>query len=213
MHTDSERKSTTLLLLRHGQTDYPKDRFYDDALEDPALNPLGRNQAGAWTSFLEKYEQAIAGIYVSPSRRTQETAQIATEKLEAQRVTMEALQEWRFGRWGGLSSKEVKMKYPAEWAAWRKDMAHFTPEGAESLKVFSRRVNEGIATLVSKHIGETVLVVTHAGSIRMIVAHALEMPLIHFKRLVIRHASITKIEYTDRWPNLHAFSFYPKDCT
>ncbi len=213
MHTDTPRKSTTVLFLRHGETDYPKERYYDDVLDDPPLNPAGLQQARLWPSYLESRSEPIAGVYVSPSRRTQETADIATQKLDVHCETMAGLQEWQFGRWGGLTASEIKSKYQEEWIAWREDVVHFAPIGGESLSQFSKRVNETVAALVSKHFGETVLVVTHAGAIRMIVAAALEMPMVNFKRLVIRHASMTEIEYTDRWPNLHAFSFYPKDCS
>lgn len=209
MHSDSERKSATVLFLRHGQTDYPKDRYYDDAIKDPPLNAAGRKQARLWPDYLATYPQPIVGVYASPSRRTQETADLAADRLSVDCTTMAGLQEWRFGHWGGLTADEIRSKHPEEWRAWRKDILHFTPSGGESLSLFSKRVNEAAAALVSKHAGETVLVVTHAGAIRMIVAAALGMPLTHFKRLVVGHGSITRIEYTDRWPNLHTFSFYP----
>ena len=210
MHSDSERKSVTVLFLRHGQTDYPKDRYYNDAIEDPALNQTGRHQANQWPGYFDKNPRAITAVYVSPSRRTQETAKIAAEGLAVPCETVDGLQEWRFGRWGGLTTPEIKIKYQEEWNAWHEDTAHFTPSGGESLSGFSKRVNEIITDLVSRHSGQTVLVVTHAGVIRMIVSAALEMPLVNFKRLVIAHGSITEIEYTDRWPNLHAFSFIPE---
>ncbi len=210
MHGDSERKSTTVLFLRHGQTDYPKNRYYDDAIEDPALNTSGLKQAHVWPRYFENNTRPIQAVYVSPSRRTQETAKIATESLGLKHETVEGLQEWRFGSWGGLTTDEIKKKYPEEWRAWRKDMLHFAPSGGESLSQFSKRVNQTVAELVTCHPEQTFLVVTHAGAIRMIVSDALEMPLHNFKRLVIGHASMTKIEYTDLWPNLHAFSFIPR---
>lgn len=210
MHGESGRKSTTVLFLRHGQTDYPKDRYYDDAIEDPALNSSGLNQAHVWSKYFEDNTRLIQAVYVSPSRRTQETAKIATENLGLKCETLDGLQEWRFGSWGGMTAKEIKKKYPDGWDAWRKDLVHFSPSGGESLSQFSKRVNHTVDELVARHPEQTFLVVTHAGAIRMIVSDALEMPLHNFKRLVIGHASMTEIEYTDRWPNLHAFSFIPR---
>ncbi len=207
MHANSRRSSTRVLFLRHGHTDFPKDRFYDDKLEDPTLNPLGLKQAGLWTTQLNL--RKIVAVYVSPSRRTQETARIATACLGLPLEVIEGLGERRFGAWGGLSSREVKEKFPEEWHAWREDNVHFTPSGGESLSGFSRRVDETIHALRACHPEQTFLAVTHAGQIRMIVASALGVPLKNFKRLVIRNGSMTEIEYTDRWPNLHTFSFIP----
>lgn len=209
MHEGSDKKETTVLFLRHGQTDYPKNRYYDDTIEDPPLNATGLKAAKRWPAYFEGNPQSISALYVSPSCRTRETAQIAADVLDIAHNIEHGLQEWRFGTWGGLTGSEIQSKYPDEWANWRKDMQHVSPSGGESLSQFSKRVNTTVAELVSRHPGQTVLMVTHAGVIRMIVAKALEMPMLNFKRLVIAHASMTKIAYTDRWPNLHAFSYIP----
>lgn len=210
MHSNSEKKATTVLFLRHGKTDYPKSRYYDDRIEDPSLNTVGLREAAPWSAFFESYPHKISAVYVSPSCRTQETAKIAMKTLGLSPQVVEGLQEWRFGRWGGLTAEQIKTQYAEEWTAWRGDMLHFTPSGGESLDHFAKRANATVAELVSRHPQQTLLMVTHAGVIRMIVAAALEMPLLNFKRLVIAHASVTKIAYTDRWPNLHAFSYIPE---
>ncbi len=210
MHSDSEKKATTVLFLRHGKTDYPKSRYYDDAIEDPALNAVGLREAAPCASFFADYPHKISAVYVSPSCRTQETAKIAMQTLGLSLQVVDGLQEWRFGKWGGLTSEEIQTRYPDEWAAWRADILHFTPSGGESLDCFAKRANAMVTELVAQHADQTLVMVTHAGVIRMIVAAALEMPPLNFKRLVIAHASITKIAYTDRWPNLHAFSYTPE---
>lgn len=209
MHADSGKKATRVLFLRHGKTDYPKSRYYDDTIEDPPLNAAGLQELRSWPSFFEACPQ-ISAVYVSPSCRTRETAKIVTETLGLRVQVVEGLQEWRFGAWGGLTADEIQTRYPGEWAAWREDMLHFSPSGGESLDHFSKRVNAAVAELVTQHVDQTLLMVTHAGVIRMVVAAALEMPLLNFKRLVIRHASMTEIAYTNRWPNLHAFSYIPE---
>lgn len=210
MHADSEKKGTTVFFLRHGQTDYPKNRYYDDSIEDPSLNESGLREVKRWPSFFEDNPPKVSAVYVSPSCRTRETAKIATEGLGLKHQIVAGLQEWHFGMWGGLTGSEIQNKYPDEWTAWRKDMMNFSPSGGESLSRFSKRANAAVAELIAQHANQTVLMVTHAGVIRVIVAAALEMPMLNFKRLVIGHASMTEIAYTDRWPNLHAFSYIPE---
>jgi len=209
VHSDSKRTSTTVLLLRHGQTDYPKNRYYDDKIEDPSLNLLGIRQAGLWVTQFKKEPRALAAIYASPSRRTQETAGLASSGLNLPIETEEGLKERDFGVWGGLTSSEIQNRFPEDWAKWRSDTLGFTPEGGESLRDFSRRITEMMEALVSRHQNRCFLAVSHVGPIRMMVANALEIPLFNVKRLVIRNASMTEIEYTTKWPNLHALSFVP----
>jgi len=209
VHSDSKRTSTTVLLLRHGETNYPKNRYYDDRIEDPPLNPLGIRQAKLWSDPLKKEPGALVALYSSPSCRTQETARHASEGLELPIEIEAGLRERDFGAWGGLSSAEIQSRFPKAWAEWRADTLGFTPEGGESLMDFSTRVTKTMRRLALRHLGRTFLAATHVGPIRILVADALEMPLHNVKRLVIRNASITEIEYTKKWPNLHAFSFVP----
>lgn len=208
MHSDTGRKSNIALFLRHGETDFSKQRFYDDAIEDPPLNPRGLKQAQLWKEPL-KNEREIAAIYASPSLRTQETAKIATSAIDLDIETVTGLRERSFGTWGGLSTEEVQNKFPEDWADWKRDKMHHAPLGGESLMDFFKRVEQTITQLITQHHEQTILVVAHAGTIRMLVIAALGMPLENFKRLVITNGSMTEIEYSDRWPNLHRFSFLP----
>lgn len=204
----SKETATTFLFLRHGLTDFPENRYYCDAIEDPPLNAAGLKQAGVWAERLKG--KRIAAVYVSPSRRTQETAQLAIKGLNLQTKTLDGLKERSFGAWDGFTTEEIQNKFPQEWSAWKKDLLHFTPSGGESLAGFSKRVDETVQELISRHSGETVLVVTHVGPIRMIVAAALGMPMENVKRLVVGSCSTTQIEYTQSWPNLVSFSMTPE---
>jgi probable phosphoglycerate mutase len=200
--------ATTILFLRHGATDFPEDRYYCDAIEDPPLNAAGVKQAATWAGKLK--ERSIKAIYVSPSRRTQETARLATQGLTIPSETLDGLRERSFGVWDGFTTEEIKIKYPAEWSGWKNDLLNFTPSGGESLVGFSKRVDQTIQQLLSRHTGQTLLVVTHVGPIRMIVAAALGIPLENVKRLVVGSCSTTQIEYTESWPNLVSFSLRPE---
>lgn len=200
--------ATTILFLRHGATDFPEDRYYCDSIEDPPLNTVGLKQAATWAERLKA--KSITAVYVSPSRRTQETARLATQGLSLPSQTLDGLRERSFGIWDGLTTEEIKSKHGAEWSGWKNDLLHFTPSGGESLIGFSKRVDQTLQNLLSRHAGETILVVTHVGPIRSIVAAALGVPLENLKRLVVGSCSTTQIEYTRSWPNLVSFSLRPE---
>jgi len=207
MPREDKTKAPTVLLLRHGETDYSKKRFYADEIENPPLNALGIKQAERWEGRLQNDRRTLAGIYVSPSRRTQETAQLATRGLPLTIETIADLGERNFGSWGGRTSSEIQAQHPDEWKAWQEDVVNFSPPGGESLLGFSIRVKEAVRQIVARHPEGYTLAVTHAGPIRMLVTAALGMPIVNFKRLIISNCSITEIEFTEQWPNLHTLSY------
>ncbi|MFQ5597268.1 MAG: histidine phosphatase family protein [Nitrospiria bacterium] len=210
MFKQTNRQSSTALFLRHGETDYSKNRFYNDTVEDPPLNDRGRTQAGAWAPWLKENDRSIGAVYVSPSRRTLETAELAAQGLGMEAQMIEGLGERHFGQWGGLSKEAAQTRFPEAWSAWKQDPIRYTPPDGESLIGFSIRVKETMRELVSAHPGHRFLVITHAGTIRMAVSAALGVPIQNFKRLIVTHGSMTVLEYTEQWPNLHALSFIPK---
>jgi len=196
--------ATRCLLLRHGETDYPRNRYYCDSREDPPLNKIGLKQAKNWGKFLK--DIPLAAIYVSPSRRTRETAEMATKDGSLNLMAMKDLQERGFGTWEGLTTKKIREDMPDEWQALKDDLLNFHPPGGESLRDFSARVNDIMQLLLLRHPGQTILIATHVGPIRMIVSAALGVPLENHKRLVVGYCTITEIEYTESWPNLISFS-------
>ena len=204
----TKEPATSFLFLRHGATDFPENRYYCDSVEDPPLNAVGLKQASRWPDRLQG--KPFSALYVSPSRRTQETARPITERLGLKIETVEGLRERSFGSWDGLTNDVIQQRFPTEWSAWKKDLLHFTPAGGESLVGFAKRVDETIQTLLTRHAGQTILLVTHVGPIRMIVSAALGMALENQKRLVVGSCSLTQIDYTASWPNLVFFSLRPE---
>lgn len=204
----AKEAATIFLLLRHGATDYPEDRYYCDAVEDPPLNPLGLGQAEDWPAILQ--EKPIVALYASPSRRTQETAAPTARKLKMKIETLDGLRERSFGNWDGLTPEVIRRDFPAEWSAWKSDLLNYAPSGGESLIGFSKRVDQTIQLLLDRHAGKTVLLVTHVGPIRAIVSAAIGIPLENHKRLVVGSCALTRIDYTASWPNLVYFSLRPE---
>ena len=66
--------STRVIFVRHGETDFPIDRIYCDAVEDPALNEAGLSQAASIAEFLSNIK--LDAAFCSPSRRTCMTAEV-----------------------------------------------------------------------------------------------------------------------------------------
>ncbi|MCF6322847.1 MAG: histidine phosphatase family protein [Gammaproteobacteria bacterium] len=196
-----KEKSTRVIFVRHGETDFPLDRLYcDDAIESPPLNKAGLAQAEAVALSLS--DIAIDAIYASPAQRTQMTAKAIADQHGLDIVTSDTFLERRFGVWDGLYFDAVEKKYPEGYVAWKVDPLNFSPEGGETITDLLTRVKGGLDAILSACVGETIVVVAHVGSIRVALADALQMPLAGYRQLRIDYTSRTAIDYGGRQDNI-----------
>jgi broad specificity phosphatase PhoE len=159
---------TTLIVARHGETDWNREnRFQGHA--DPPLNELGRRQSEELAEALEG--EGIARVYTSPLRRAAETAEIVARRLGIEVELVEALREIDVGAWSGLTRDEVAERFPAEYTRWLERAPHGFEDG-ESYEDLAARVMPALRRLADRHRSATVLVVTHGGPSRVAQAHA-----------------------------------------
>ena len=104
---------TTILLARHGQTDWNRERRWQ-GLADPPLNEVGREQARALARSLDGV--AIDAVYASDLRRATETAEIVAARLELPVQTDPGLREIDVGEWSGLTTAEIEGRFPEAFA-------------------------------------------------------------------------------------------------
>jgi broad specificity phosphatase PhoE len=158
---------TTILLARHGETDWNRDgRFQGHA--DPPLNETGRAQAVELARALAN--ERIAAVYSSPLRRAFETAQVVAAAHGLGPVAVEALREVDVGSWQGLTRAEIEARFPEQYARW---LGHEQGwEDGETYEQMGERVVESLLALAAAHDGERILVVTHGGPIRAAFAFA-----------------------------------------
>src|ERR687897_2895365 len=148
---------TTLLLARHGETDWNRELRIQGS-SDIALNELGRQQAGYLAQELTDVD--LDAIYASDLSRASATAAAvaATHGLEVRLDPR--LRERSFGSWEGLG---------------RDDIAAL-PEGSrhdgESDDEVRERVLEAVQAIADAHPGEQVLVVSHGGALNALWHHA-----------------------------------------
>lgn len=163
---------TTLILVRHGETDWNATRRIQGST-DIALNDTGRAQARELADRL-RGELADAGpVVVSASdlSRAVETAQIIAETLgvDAPR-TYRQLRERSYGVAEGASVEEMHRR----WGGW----ADADIPDAESWPDVRRRALAGLQRAVRDARRETapsaptVVVVTHGALIREVIRHA-----------------------------------------
>jgi len=156
---------TTLVLVRHGETDWNRERRFQGHADTP-LNDSGRRQAGELAALLRS--DGLSAVYTSPLRRAKETASVVAAELGLDAHELEELREIDVGDWQGLTIDEVRTRYPEQLdVAWRSGW----PNG-ETHEELSARVLPALLELDRRHGGEHVLGVTHAGPIRVALAAA-----------------------------------------
>ena len=158
---------TTILLARHGETDWNLEgRFQGWA--DPPLNATGRAQAVDLSVALMAEELAV--VYSSPLRRAHETAEVVAASRGLEPVGVDALREVDVGSWSGLTRAEIEQRFPEQYARWL-DYGQGWEDG-ETYDEMAQRVVAALLDLAAAHDGERILAVTHGGPMRAASAFA-----------------------------------------
>ncbi|MBQ6342910.1 MAG: histidine phosphatase family protein [Anaerolineaceae bacterium] len=157
---------TTLVLLRHGETDWNLNHRYQ-GLTDIPLNSTGEKQAVRANQLLKDFK--FDAVYCSDLDRAQTTARLALkgifpyEKIKFDR----RLRERSFGTYeGGPYDKEL---LPKEYrTSMDADPENFKfPEG-ESLIEVEKRIHPFFDEIIRNHPNDTVLLVAHGSLLSMI---------------------------------------------
>jgi len=148
----------TLILVRHGQTDWNKeDRIQGQS--DIPLNKEGKRQA-------EKVARQLSGkkidaIYTSKLKRAYQTAHIIARAHHLKVVKDERLNEITQGDWEGLTLSEARKRYPVLFEKWLTTPLQTKPPGGESVKSVKKRVIDVLNEIKGRHPSQTVVIVAH----------------------------------------------------
>jgi probable phosphoglycerate mutase len=152
---------TTLLLARHGETDWNSERRWQGHADRP-LNDRGRAQARALATALR--ERSIDAIYSSDLLRAHQTAEIVGEELGLEVRIDAGLREVDVGSWSGLAHGDIELSDPDGFRRWQEGGKGW--DGGESYEEMGERVVTAVTAIAARHPGETLLIVSHGGSIR-----------------------------------------------
>lgn len=159
--------STEIVLVRHGASaaavpDEPFEMLEGHA--DPPLAPVGHDQARAMAERLAS--ERAAGLFVTPLRRTQETAAPLAERLGLEPAVVPDLREVMLGDWeGGKLRIHAAEGDPLFFRMLEEERWDVIPN-AESMEAFAERVRRGLETIVEA-VGPdaTAIAVVHGGVI------------------------------------------------
>jgi probable phosphoglycerate mutase len=193
-----QKKSTTVLLIRHGENKWAKSQKLAGRTGGIHLNRYGRQQARALGKRLADIK--LSAIYASPLERTMETARAIAKPHKLKVKPHSGILEVDYGDWTGRAIKKLSQK--KSWAT-----IQFHPSGAsfpngETMYGIQTRMVQAINTLVAHHPGQTIAVIGHADLIKAAVAHYLGVHFDLFQRIVISTASLTAISFNPMGPRV-----------
>lgn len=196
---------TTLILLRHGETEWNLTGRWQGQDADTQLTPRGREQAQVVARRLSAYP--IDAIYSSDLSRAFETAQIVGRVIGLEPLSEPGLRESDIGAWTGLTWEDITERFPDQVAAMfaGQDVRR---GGGETYGELHNRLQTAVDSIIARHHGQTVLVVSHGAALRSLVAHVLGASLAQLHRIAIggntalsivqvEHGALRLVSYND----------------
>lgn len=155
--------TTTLALLRHGETPWSRDKRVQGRTD------IGLTEAGAAALASRSVPSACQGMRVatSPLARCTETA----DRLRLDAPVVEPrLVEMAWGRWEGRRLADLRAELGAAMADNEARGWDFEAPGGESPRAVWQRIRPWLAEVAARR--EQTLAITHRGVIRVIFAQA-----------------------------------------
>jgi broad specificity phosphatase PhoE len=185
---------TSLILVRHGQTD-SNIRNLLHGQSDVPLTALGVAQAHAVAARLGQ-ERDIAALYTSPLERARHTAEIIGGVIGLAPIHHPGLMEVHFGDVEGLTWEEALERFP-----------HLRPDGdedgstnliwpnGESRHGFRDRVRRSLDEILALHQGQKIVVATHGGVIGRGIGGLLGEGANELNRYLVGNCTITQLTW------------------
>lgn len=182
---------TTLYLIRHGATEanLARPARLQGRRHNPPLAPLGVLQANATRNFLAV--RSIDQCYCSPMLRAVQTAGIVAAPHGITPQPVEALIECDVGRWEGLDWQTIRTREGEAYRRFMADPAAHGYPGGESFADVAARACAGLADLLDRHDGQTLLVVAHHIVNRIFLAGLLGLPPGQARRVALDTCGIS----------------------
>jgi probable phosphoglycerate mutase len=178
-------------VVRHGQT-LANESNIIQGQSDTALNSLGIQQAHCTAKRL--CDAVFTAVYSSDLSRAMDTARIIAPQHEP--IASPALREWNLGAWQGLSSAEVRKRFPGQMEAFINDRPDLQVSGGENRQQVMQRAAEFLRALPKRHPADArLLAVSHCGLIRALLKEVLATTAPWPRQPQVANASISRFVF------------------
>ncbi len=183
--------STSLLLIRHGETAWNAEHRIQGQLDVP-LSATGIRQSAQLAERLAS--EPISAIYSSDLARAALTAAPLGARIGHAPKLDARLRERDFGVFQGLTVDEIARRYRGDFERWRaRDLDWVVPDG-ESARQLLVRVTAALTDIVVLHPGAAVAVVAHGGVLDVIYRRARDLAWDAPRQHQMLNASINRLQ-------------------
>jgi broad specificity phosphatase PhoE len=193
--TERAGMSTTILLVRHGETAWNREKIFRGTYDIP-LNDNGRAQAQLAAEALGGRE--IHATYTSPLSRASETAAIVLAQHSIEAITDERLTDFNYGDWNGKQDEDVAREWPEEHAAWCARPETVRAPGGDTLQEVFDKAFGAMEELAARHDGQTVALFAHRVVNKLLVLRALGLGLDRFPFIIQGNCCVNEFEKTEQ---------------
>jgi len=182
---------TELILVRHGQTAWNMGEIFrghiDIDLDETGLKQvelLGQHLAG----------RKIEAVFSSPLQRAVKTARAIASRHGLDVQTTDALIDFNFGHWEGMTVPDVKQKFPEVFDEWSKNPHLVRVPGGDTLDDVTARSMALVRDVVEKY-SSSVALVSHRVVSRILMLAMMGLDNSHFWNIRQDTASLTIFVY------------------
>jgi len=193
-----------LILVRHTETIWNRDKRIQGGSSDIALSEVGIRQAHLLAKFFEG--ENITAIASSPLQRALNTATIIAEP-HGLRVKEDAgFKELEVGELEGLSWADLGTSFTQFLLQEWQGQGTVGVKGGESFVQLQQRSWDSVEQLRRECDGDSVIVVSHYFATLSIIFKALGLSPEYLPKFRIANGGISIVEFTSNGPRLTAFN-------
>jgi len=193
-----------LILVRHGETHWNKQRRVQGGSSDIELSETGVEQANVLASFLRN--ENIAAVVSSPLKRAVITAKAIASQHQLPLKIDDGLKEIEVGELEGLSISKLNTTFSQflmQW--WKGGGSERLPKG-ESLVELQERSWATIERLLVENRDGTVVVVSHYFVTIAVIFKALDLSLENLPKFKVDPGGVSILEFGDYGTRLVTFN-------
>ena len=186
--------TTHLLLIRHGQTEWNRDRRIQGNGDSP-LTERGQAQAQAAANALARFD--VAALYASDAGRALQTSEPIANATGHRPQTDIRLRERHYGLFEGKTYEDLRRNHTELLDEYLKRDPDFIVPGGESLAQVQARTVAACTEIAQRHTGQHVAIVAHGGTIRAFARYVLGVPLPVVWRAQISNGALTIVRFKE----------------
>lgn len=197
----------SLYLLRNAETFFCRTRRYCSRDQVP-LTERGQQMA---SYFAKAYRDLPwQAVLCSPLNHAIETARPLCDLAGVELQVRSQLRELSFGKWEGLSPKEVRASFQDDYIRWLADPAWNSPTQGEKGISVARRVSTVLEEVEGAFPDGNVLIIAHKGTLRIMLCSLLGVDIGRYRdRLAMPVTALSRVDLMEYGPFVRVFN----DCS